>query len=138
MDYSKDQLEEELTRSSKHYSDSKFWDKVKKYGKKAGANVVYAVLLLYYTLQKDTVPMKTKGIILGALGYFILPLDLIPDAIPVVGYADDLGALGMALMQVVMYIDQDVKDLAKNKLCDWFGEGVDTSEIDNKLGGKES
>lgn len=75
--------------------------------------MVYAVLLLYYTLQKDTVPMKTKGIILGALGYFILPLDLIPDAIPVIGYADDLGTLGIALMQVVMYIDQDIKDLAK-------------------------
>ncbi|MFS8351640.1 YkvA family protein [Bacillus nitratireducens] len=133
MDYSKDQLEQEMTRSSKHYSDNKFWDKVKKYAKKAGTQAVYTVLLLYYVLQKDTVPMKTKGIIIGALGYFILPLDLIPDFTPVVGYADDLGTLGLALMQVMMYIDQDVKKQAKDKLVDLFSEDVDTSEVDSKL-----
>ncbi|PGM71261.1 hypothetical protein CN957_31015 [Bacillus cereus] len=133
MDYSKDQLEQEMNRSSKHYSDNKFWDKVKKYAKKAGTQAVYTVLLLYYVLQKDTVPMKTKGIIIGALGYFILPLDLIPDFTPVVGYADDLGTLGLALMQVMMYIDQDVKKQAKDKLVDLFGEDVDTSEVDSKL-----
>ncbi|EJQ77943.1 TPA: DUF1232 domain-containing protein [Bacillus cereus] len=133
MDYSKEQLEKEMTRSSRHYSDNQFWEKVKKYTKKAGTQAVYTVLLLYYVLQKDTVPMKTKGIIIGALGYFILPLDLIPDFTPVVGYADDLGGLGVALMQVVMYIDQDVKKQAKEKLVDLFGEDVDTSEVDSKI-----
>ncbi|MBO1583385.1 YkvA family protein [Bacillus sp. XF8] len=133
MDYSKEQLEKEMTRSSRHYSDNQFWEKVKKYAKKAGTQAVYTVLLLYYVLQKDTVPMKTKGIILGALGYFILPLDLIPDFTPVVGYADDLGALGVALMQVVTYIDEDVKQQAKEKLSSLFGEDVDTTEIDSKI-----
>ncbi|HDR7700692.1 TPA: DUF1232 domain-containing protein [Bacillus toyonensis] len=133
MDYSKEQLEKEMTRSSRHYSDNQFWEKVKKYTKKAGTQAVYTVLLLYYVLQKDTVPMKTKGIIIGALGYFILPLDLIPDFTPVVGYADDLGGLGVALMQVVMYIDQDVKKQAKEKLVNLFGEDVDTSEVDSKI-----
>ncbi|PHC68936.1 YkvA family protein [Bacillus toyonensis] len=133
MDYSKEQLEKEMTRSSRHYSDNQFWGKVKKYAKKAGTQAVYTVLLLYYVLQKDTVPMKTKGIIIGALGYFILPLDLIPNFTPVVGYVDDLGGLGAALMQVVMYIDQDVKKQAKEKLVDLFGKDVDTSEVDSKI-----
>ncbi|MDQ0861476.1 YkvA family protein [Bacillus sp. V2I10] len=124
---------EQLKESEKHFSETKFWSKLKKYGKKAGSSVVYAVLLLYFTLQKPEVPAKTKAIIIGALGYFILPLDLIPDLAVGVGYTDDLGALGLALLQVAMYIDQDIKDQAKQKLVEWFGDQVDTSDVDAKI-----
>lgn len=124
---------DQLKESEKHYSDTKFWSKLKKYGKKAGSSVVYAVLLLYFTLQKPEVPKKTKGIIIGALGYFILPLDLIPDLAIGVGFTDDLGALGLALLQVAMYIDQDIKDQARAKLIEWFGDHVDTSDVDAKI-----
>ena len=116
-----------------HYSEPKLWNKVKKYAKKAGSTAVYAILLLYFVLQKDEVPKKSKAIILGALGYFILPLDLIPDFAVGVGFTDDIGALIAALWQVAMYIDDEVKAQAKSKLRDWFGDGVDTSEIDDKL-----
>lgn len=61
--------------------------------KKAGSSVLYAVLLLYFTLQKPKVLVKAKTTIIGALGYFILPLDLIPDIALGVGYTDDLGDL---------------------------------------------
>jgi uncharacterized membrane protein YkvA (DUF1232 family) len=125
---------EQMQKSEKYYSDEKFWDKLKKFAKKAGSSVVYAVLLLYYTLQKPEVPKKTKAIIIGALGYFILPVDLLPDMLLGIGFTDDLGALGIALFQVAMYIDDDVKMKAKVKLEDWFGDGVDTSEIDKKIG----
>ena len=125
---------EQMQKSEKYYSDEKFWDKLKKFAKKAGSSVVYAVLLLYYTLQKPEVPKKTKAIIIGALGYFILPVDLMPDMLLGIGFTDDLGALGIALFQVAMYIDDDVKMKAKAKLEDWFGDGVDTSEIDKKIG----
>lgn len=128
-----DELEKEMESSRQHFSDDKFWEKVKKYGKKAGSSLVYSVLLLYFTLQKPDVPVTAKATIIGALGYFILPLDLIPDLTPVVGYTDDLAALGVALFQVAIYIDQDVKDKAKAKLKDWFGDDVDTSEIDSKI-----
>lgn len=105
----------------------------KKIFEKAGSTAVYVVLLLYYVLQKEEVPKKNKAIIIGALGYFILPLDLIPDLAAGVGYTDDLGALLAALWQVSMYIDDDVKNQAKEKLKNWFGDGVDTSDIDGKL-----
>lgn len=127
------ELSESMKKAEKHYSDEKFWDKVKKYGKKAGASVVYAVLLLYYTLKKPEVPVKTKAMIIGALGYFILPFDLIPDFVFGIGYADDLGALGAAIIQVAMHIDADIKDKSREKLKEWFGDHVDTSEIDAKL-----
>ncbi|MFJ8246010.1 YkvA family protein [Peribacillus asahii] len=123
-----------MQRSEKHYSDDKFWDKLKKFGKKAGSSVVYAVLLLYYTLQKPEVPKKAKAVIIGALGYFILPVDLLPDMMLGIGFTDDLGALGVALFQVAMYIDDEIKDKAKIKLADWFGQDVDTADIDEKIG----
>lgn len=125
---------EKMKKTEKYFSDEKFWDKLKKFAKKAGSSVVYAVLLLYYTLQKPEVPKKTKAVIIGALGYFILPIDLIPDMMLGVGYTDDLGALGIALFQVAMYIDDDIKLKAKTKLADWFGNTVDTSDVDDKIG----
>ena len=124
--------EEAFQQHGKHYSEEGLWNKIKKYSKKAGSSVIYAVLLLYYVLQKEEVPKKEKALILGALGYFILPFDLIPDVVPGVGYVDDLGALIAALVRVSMYIDADIKKQAKDKLQDWFGD-VDTSDIDERL-----
>ncbi|WP_241155082.1 DUF1232 domain-containing protein [Rummeliibacillus sp. TYF005] len=124
--------EEAFQQHEKHYSEEGLWNKIKKYSKKAGSSVIYAVLLLYYVMKKAEVPKKEKTLILGALGYFILPLDLIPDIAPGVGYVDDLGALIAALVRVSMYIDADIKKQAKDKIQDWFGD-VDTSDIDDRL-----
>ena len=124
--------EEAFQQHGKHYSEEGLWNKIKKYSKKAGSSVIYAVLLLYYVMKKEEVPKKEKALILGALGYFILPFDLIPDVVPGVGYVDDLGALIAALVRVSMYIDADIKKQAKDKLQDWFGD-VDTSDIDERL-----
>ncbi|MEQ2526606.1 YkvA family protein [Bacillaceae bacterium CLA-AA-H227] len=117
----------------KHYSEDKFWTKLKKFAVKAGHSVVYTALLLFYTLQKPDLPKKARITILAALGYFILPVDLIPDFAVGIGFTDDLGALGVALIQVAMHIDDEVKQKAKAKLTDWFGANVDTSEVDKKL-----
>ncbi|CAI9393312.1 YkvA family protein [Niallia sp. Sow4_A1] len=133
MEDSKEKLEQEISVAGKHYSEEKFWKKLARFGKKAGSSVVYAVLLLYYTLQKPNVPKKVKATIIGALGYFILPIDLIPDFLVGIGYTDDLGALGIALLQVAMYIDDDIKSKARTKLAEWFGNKVDTTDIDKKL-----
>ncbi|GGM38373.1 hypothetical protein GCM10011351_25600 [Paraliobacillus quinghaiensis] len=124
---------EDIKQHEEHFSEEKFWAKIQKFSKKAGISVVYAVLLLYFTLQKPDIPLKVKAIIVGALGYFILPLDAIPDIAAGVGYADDLSVVVFALFQVALYIDDEVKMKAKDKLKDLFGEHVDTSEIDDKL-----
>ena len=50
-----------------------------------------------------------------------------------VGYINDLSIVLVALVQVAMYIDKDIKNKAKDKLKDWFGDYVDTSDIDDKL-----
>ncbi|MED4039087.1 YkvA family protein [Niallia taxi] len=135
MEKNKEELEGKLEDAGKHFSEEKFWGKLAKFAKKAGASVVYAVLLLYFTLKKPDVPVRAKTTIIGALGYFILPVDLIPDMAVGIGFTDDLGALGIALIQVAMYIDEDTKQKAKQKLADWFGDNVSTKEIDAKIGG---
>jgi len=110
-------------------------EKMKKKGVKAGKKIIYAVLLLYYTLQKDNIPLKAKAVIIGALGYFIAPLDAIPDFLPIIGYTDDFGALMMALATVYMYIDHEVKSKARTQLESWFGHvnESDLAEINNRL-----
>ena len=57
--------------------------------------MVYAALILYYTLQSDTVSLKDKTMIVAALGYLISPLDVIPRAIPIAGLGDDLGGFAL-------------------------------------------
>ncbi|EJH5239976.1 DUF1232 domain-containing protein, partial [Escherichia coli O145:H28] len=105
--------EEEIQNFGKHYTEGGLWNKVKRYSKKVGSTAVYAILLLYFVMQKEDLPAKAKAIIIGALGYFILPFDLIPDPIPGIGYSDDIAILLAALWQVAMYIDADVKNKAK-------------------------
>ena len=103
-----------------NYSESGFWSKVKKVALKAGAKVIYVALILYYELADPNVSPKEKAIIIGALGYFILPLDLIPDAIPVLGFSDDLAALVAAYGYVKGHLTPAVKLRARKKLCEWF------------------
>ena len=108
-------------RYGKNYSDDSFWNKVKKVCKKAGIKTIYSALTLYYTYKKKDTPTWAKGVIIGALGYFISPLDAIPDITPGVGYTDDIGVLLAAVATVGAYIDNEVKRYAKDKLRDWFG-----------------
>lgn len=103
------------------YSESKLWDKIKRVARKAGLKVVYAVLLLVYALQSPDLSVADKARIYGALGYFLLPLDLIPDFVAITGFADDLAALVWALHSIYMHITPDVQAEAKAKLHEWFG-----------------
>jgi uncharacterized membrane protein YkvA (DUF1232 family) len=114
-----------MSNYEKNYSEDGFWDKLKRFAKKAGSKVVYAALLLYFTLQKPDVPTWAKTVIIGALGYFILPVDIIPDIIVPVGFTDDLGALVAAIGLVSAQIDDEVKRNARKKLREWFGDSDD-------------
>ncbi len=106
---------------SKEYSEEGFWKKVKKCALKAGKEVIEKALMLFYCLQEKDTPKWAKGVIVAALGYFIFPMDAIPDVTPVVGYADDLGVLAAALATVAAYIKEKHKQKAKETLKRWFG-----------------
>lgn len=59
-----------------------------------------------------------------ALGYLILPIDLIPDFIPLLGFTDDAVAIAVALSVVNNYLDDEVNTQAKAKFDSIFGEGT--------------
>ncbi len=105
----------------KEFSDDSFWEKVKKQAAKAGREVIEKALTLYFTAQASGTPMAAKVAIYGALGYFISPIDAIPDVVPVTGYADDLGILAMALTSLSSYVTSAVTTQATEKLKQWFG-----------------
>ena len=104
------------------FTDSGFVEKISRVAKSAGAKLVYVALVLYYTLQSDKVSRKDKAIIIGALGYLISPLDVIPDAFPIVGLTDDLGVLVYVLHKVWGDVSEDIKAKAYAKLAQWFDD----------------
>ncbi len=106
----------------KHYSEKDFWSRLKSRAKKLGKVGLRHALILYYTLQEPNVPTWAKTVIIGALGYFIFPLDAIPDFIPVIGLTDDLTVLAAAIAALEMNIPQTAKDEADAKMREWFGE----------------
>lgn len=115
---------------SNKFSQKEFVDKIARIAKRAGAKLIYAALLLYYTLQSDRISTKDKAIIVGALGYMISPIDVIPDAIPIAGLTDDLAVLLYVLKKIWVDVDPEVKERAKNKLVNWFDED-EIQEIDS-------
>lgn len=104
-----------------YFSEHAFWAKLKCFAKKAGAKVVYYALLLYYAFVSPKTQGWAKTVIIGALAYFICPIDINPDFIPVIGFLDDLAILATTLKIVDVCITSDVKAKAKAKLGDWFG-----------------
>ena len=97
------------------FSASDFVDKISRIAKRAGAKLVYAALILYYTLQSDKVSKTDKALIIGALGYMISPLDAIPDAIPIVGLTDDLGVLVYVLRKIWVNVEPEIKTINKRQ-----------------------
>ena len=116
------------------FSQSDFVEKISRIAKRAGAKLVYAALILYYTLQSDKVSTANKALIIGALGYMISPLDVIPDAIAIVGLTDDLAVLLYVLKKVWGDVAPEIQEKAKQRLSKWFDE--DEIEEANDLFGK--
>lgn len=112
----------DLQKYKDKFSQQNFIEKIQRIAKRAGAKLVYIALILYYLMQSDKVSLKDKAIIIGALGYLISPIDVVPDAIPIAGLADDLAVLLYALGKVWSQVDDNLKDKAKQKLSKWFDE----------------
>ena len=118
------------------FSQSEFAEKISRIAKRAGSKLVYAALILYYTLQSDKVSKADKAIIIGALGYMISPIDVIPDAIPIAGLTDDLAVLLYVLKRVWTGIDPEIIAQAREKLSRWFDE-EEINEIQNLFNEEE-
>jgi len=107
------------------YSDEGLMSKVKRLGKKMGGKLLYNVYVLYYVLKSRDVPVKVKAEILGALGYVLVPLDLIPDFIPVAGFTDDLAAVAFAVHSARAQITPGIQQQAEDKVHKLIGSTDD-------------
>lgn len=126
-------LPKDIEKYQEHYDEGKFGNKLTKVARKAGSKLVYALLLLYYVLRSSSVTNADKAKIYGALGYFILPLDILPDFIPMAGYTDDLTAVVWALHTVWKNITPEIRAQAATKTREWFGD-FDQTSVDEQLG----
>lgn len=104
------------------YSEEGLWEKIRKNIAKIGAKVIYQALLLFYVAQSPNCPAKIKAGIIGALGYLISPLDLIPDFMPGIGFADDAAAIAAAVALAQVYINDEIRAQARAKIVDLLGE----------------
>ncbi len=114
------------------FNEISFWEKVKKVAKKAGLKVIYVALLLYYVMVAKSTSITDRALICGALAYFVSPIDILPDFLPCIGFADDLIILLFVLGLIKYNITDEIKDQAKTKLGEWF-KTIDEKELDDIL-----
>ena len=117
----------EVKKYEKDYSEEGFWKKIKRHGIKIGAKPIYLSLLLFYSLPK--VSILDKAIIIGSLGYFISPIDLIPDTIPVIGYFDDVSILMLAFYRIHSNIDDETKNKVNEVIYECIGNRTGEDQL---------
>jgi uncharacterized membrane protein YkvA (DUF1232 family) len=103
-------VDAQLEEHAQHYSDKKFKGKIKSVGKGLGFKALSAATTLYAALKSEEMSKANKMIIIGALGYFIFPFDLVADLLPVVGLSDDAFILIAALTKVFTSITDEMKE----------------------------
>jgi uncharacterized membrane protein YkvA (DUF1232 family) len=92
----------------------RFWRKLKR----VIANVPFAedLLAAYYCAFDKQTPRHVQASLLGAIAYFILPFDFVPDVLPVLGFTDDAAVLATAIRIVAAYITPEHREAARAAL----------------------
>jgi uncharacterized membrane protein YkvA (DUF1232 family) len=94
----------------------KFW----RTARKAARQIPFMdeVVAAYYCAMDRQTPLRAKGILLAALGYFVLPVDFIPDFVLGLGFTDDLAVLTAAITAVSAHITPAHRQAARDALAD--------------------
>ena len=92
-----------------------FWGKARR----LAAQLPFAedLVTAYYCAFDHTTPMQVKAALVGALAYFVLPTDIIPDLLPALGFADDAAVLAAALRMVANHIRPEHRAAAREALA---------------------
>jgi len=99
-----------------------FWSKVKRVA--AQLPFVEDLLTAYYCAFDRDTPREVQAALIGALAYFILPFDIIPDVLPVIGYTDDAAVLAAAIRLVAKHIRPEHREAAQRAMARGLaGEG---------------
>ncbi|MGH6725923.1 MAG: YkvA family protein [Pseudolabrys sp.] len=92
-----------------------FWRKIRR----VVAQIPFAedLLAAYYCAFDHNTPLQVKATLVGAIAYFVLPLDAIPDVLPVLGFTDDAAVLATAIKLVANHISPLHREAARNMLA---------------------
>ncbi len=113
----------QLTRYGGYYRESSFRNKIVRVAAGIGLAATEEALCLYYLLRSGShrLTAQDKVMIIGALGYFVMPIDLIPDFIlTAVGFSDDVAVIMLVLDVLEKKITPDIRMLAHNRACALF------------------
>lgn len=122
-------LLKDIRQYIKYYDELQLADKLKVAGKKIGSKVVFYVLIMVILISDTRIPLRVRLVFMAALGYLILPTDLVADLLPVIGFTDDIAFLTYAISSAREYITPEVKDKAKAKLGKWIDEVAEDADI---------
>ena len=122
-----------VSKYKKQHSEESFWKKIKKVGSKIGVIPIYLAFLLYHSIKSKSIPIVNKTPIVGALGYFISLIDIVPDITPLVGYCDDVSVIVGALALIATKITEGTRYEARKSVRRIFPDITDEefSVIDN-------
>ena len=109
-------MENDHKKFGGRYSESTFWQKLSDLPRSVGRELVMQALLLYVVLTDKRTPLWAKGLAAGGLVYLILPLDAVPDFLPVVGYSDDAVVMGVVLYKLQKFFTPAVRERAEGML----------------------
>ena len=93
----------------------KFWRKARTF---AGAlPFVEDLVAAYYCAFDRETPFQVKATLIGALAYFVLPSDVMPDVLPLLGFTDDAAVLAAAIRLVAEHIRPEHREAARQALA---------------------
>ncbi|MDY0273213.1 MAG: YkvA family protein [Advenella sp.] len=113
-------IQSHFSNSTTNIKQAGIISKIARLAKQAGRPVIEKALFLFFAVHNPKTPAWAKRVIYGALAYLVLPVDAIPDLMPIAGFTDDLGIITAALATVSLYITADVKQQARQTLDKWF------------------
>src|SRR4051794_5550911 len=99
----------------------RFWSKLKR----VAAQLPFAedLLAAYYCAFDRQTPRHVQAALLGAIAYFVLPFDFVPDMLPVLGFTDDAAVLATALRMVASHINEDHRAAARAAIARGLAKG---------------
>ena len=101
---------DKMNRDRKRTEQS-FWRKLRRHAGRIP--FLDQLLTAYYCAIDSKTPLQVRAILYGAIAYFILPFDIIPDFIAGLGYTDDAAVLAAAIRSILPHIKDDHRNRAK-------------------------
>ncbi|MDL2267721.1 DUF1232 domain-containing protein [Desulfovibrio sp. OttesenSCG-928-G15] len=107
----------ERERYAAEFSNERFNATVESRGRRLSRQGLLGLFKLYHVLLSPDTPWLVKAGIIVVLGYFICPIDVIPDFIPVVGYADDLALVAAEVAALHSHITPEIQQKAEESVA---------------------